>query len=67
MSNMSYCKFRNTLKDFREACESIHDDSLGAEEHNARRLLILEMVDVLTDIGAEIDDDFLDEGLMAKR
>jgi hypothetical protein len=67
MANMSYCKFRNTLSDFRYCCESIHDDSLSAEEHNARRLLILEMVDVLTDIGAEIDDDFLDEGLMEKK
>jgi hypothetical protein len=67
MSNMSYCRFRNTLKDFREACESIHDDRLSVEEHNARRYLIHEMIDTLADIGAEVNVEDIDQDLMAKR
>lgn len=61
MSNMSYCRFRNTLSDLRDCANNFYDDELSPEEHNARRSLIQEMLDILDGIGAEIDEDFLED------
>lgn len=35
MSNMSYCRFRNTLNDLQD-CSGHIDDTLSKEEHEAR-------------------------------
>ena len=42
MSNMSYCRFHNTLIDLRDCADHIHDDDtdLGLDEVAARRKLI---------------------------
>lgn len=54
MSNMSYCRFRNTVSDFSDCAENI-DDELPEDEARARKQLIklaYEMVsDFLTNDG----------------
>ena len=39
MSNMSYCRFRNTASDLADCLEHI-EDAVGAEEHRSRAALI---------------------------
>lgn len=58
MSNMSYCRFRNTLGDLRD-CEEAMDDNLddSPDEMRARRYLIGLCVDIATSYGHEIDRD----------
>lgn len=43
MSNMSYCKFQNTLSDLRDCADTLEhpDDVLSAEESSAAVSLIL--------------------------
>ena len=40
MSNMSYCRFQNTVGDFRDCLEAISDreELSGDEKHSAKRL-----------------------------
>jgi len=40
MSNMSYCKFRNTLADLKDCAESLHD-TLDGDEARARVALVV--------------------------
>ena len=40
MSNMGYCRFRNTLKDLRDCQEHIDDEELSLDEEEARLRLI---------------------------
>lgn len=40
MSNMSYCRFQNTLQDLRDCFEHLQDDDLSYEERQAREKLI---------------------------
>lgn len=40
MSNMSHCRFHNTLGDLRDCEDHISDDDLSAAEHKARLALI---------------------------
>ena len=40
MSNMSYCKFENTLNDLRQCEEEIGDEAECREEEAARKKLI---------------------------
>lgn len=40
MSNMSYCRFQNTLSDLQDCDEHLSDVDLSKEEHNARQQLI---------------------------
>lgn len=44
MSNMSYCRFRNTLEDFRDCIENIEDNELSEEEAQARYQMIRSIV-----------------------
>ena len=37
---MSYCRFRNTLKDLRDVEEHIEDEDLSEEEERAKKQLI---------------------------
>lgn len=39
MSNMSYCRFRNTLSDLRDCADHLEDE-LSMDEHQARKHLI---------------------------
>ena len=41
MSNMPYCRFRNTLSDLRDCYEHMDDDEIATEEQKARRKVIL--------------------------
>lgn len=52
MSNMSYCRFRNTLQDLNDCFEHIDDDVSDAEDKARRRLI---------DICREIADFYPDE------
>lgn len=50
MANMSYCRFRNTLADFRDCLDSIHDvDEDNDDEIRARARL------------AELAREYIDE------
>ena len=40
MSNMSYCRFRNTLEDFRDCIQNIEDHELSEDEAQARYQMI---------------------------
>ena len=40
MSNMSYCRFQNTLSDLQDCADYITDDSLSHEEEKARERLV---------------------------
>ena len=43
MSNMSYCRFRNTLHDLRDCILNIEDTELSDEEAEARYRMIKEI------------------------
>ena len=53
MSNMSYCRFRNTLGDMRDCRDSLHDEVESYEEALARHYL----VEMCREIVASIDED----------
>ena len=55
MSNMSYCRFRNTLADLRDCYDSMDDDDLSEEEATARRRLVKVCQDIVSDYGEEED------------
>ncbi len=40
MSNMSYCRFRNTLPDLRDCADNMWDELEDQEEEAARKRLI---------------------------
>lgn len=66
MSNMSYCRFRNTLSDLRDCANNFDEDDLSKEEHNARRLIIKEIIGILESIGAEVDEEYIEEDYLKK-
>lgn len=49
MSNMSYCRFHNTVGDLQDCYDHI-DDELSVEEIEARRELINLCLDIASDI-----------------
>jgi len=63
MSNMSYCRFQNTLNDFRDCAyeidgwDSEESDNLSYEEKGALRELVIEMQDILA------NEDIIEEML----
>ena len=69
MANMSYCRFQNTLGDFRDCVEEMKlhllENSEGAEklsypEWAAMLELFSSMIEFMSDIGVEYDDDFVE-------
>lgn len=40
LGNMSYCRFRNTLRDLRDCADHIEDGDLSQDEQKAREQLI---------------------------
>lgn len=40
MSNMSYCRFRNTLPDLKDCYEHMEDEDLGDEEEEGKIQII---------------------------
>jgi hypothetical protein len=62
MSNMSYCRFENTLNDLR-TCEAHLTEQVGNRyEQDARRDLIKLCVQVLEDVGLVIETPDGDDG-----
>ncbi len=53
MSNMSYCRFQNTLADLRDCHDHIYDDDLSEDEERARKRLIK----ICCDIVDEVEED----------
>ena len=65
MSNMSYCRFRNTLLDLRDCYDNINDlenDEFGGDsESAARRKLIDLCCDIALAYGDEVDRNIQEE------
>jgi len=62
MSNMSYCRFQNTLTDLRDCQDSIGDDGLSLDENEARKELIRVCREIAEDITSDdLDRTFRDE------
>ena len=56
MPSMSYCRFQNTLPDFSECVDTVHDD-LSEAESRARKRLILQAAAMLESIGITINHE----------
>lgn len=57
MSNMSHCRFENTLADLKECQEHVWSTTLSKEEHRARQQLI----QVCREIAAEFEGYNIEE------
>jgi len=55
MSNMSYCRFQNTVLDLRDCQENMDDGDLSPEEKRARKRLIKICCQIASDYSDEID------------
>lgn len=67
MANMSYCRFQNTLSDFRDCARNFFEDELSVEEHNARRKLLLEMIELFDNLGAPVSEEDIDPTFLEKK
>lgn len=67
MSNMSYCRFQNTLNDLRDCANNFDEDDLSDDEHNARSQMIRLMIDILHSIDAEVDEEWIDQDYLERR
>lgn len=58
MSNMSYCRFRNTLLDLTDCYENFHEDEgeLSKEERSARRKIVELCIDIVNDFGDDVEN-----------
>lgn len=55
MSNMSYCRFQNTLSDLRDCYESMDHEDLSQDEAQARIRMIRLCQEIAHDFGSEVD------------
>jgi hypothetical protein len=55
MSNMSYCRFHNTLQDLRD-CYEAWDEDKSPEEKKAQARLLKLCQDIVGDYGDQDDD-----------
>lgn len=53
MSNMSYCRFRNTAGDLNDCVRHLRDRDLSDEEHRAR----VQLVELAREIVDELDGE----------
>ena len=53
MSNLSYCRMRNTYADLRDSEEYLHDTNLSEEENKAR----VNLINLCKDIAKVFDGD----------
>ena len=66
MSNMSYCRFQNTLSELADCAEAVEArDELSREESRARRYLFELMANMMEEIGVELDHHALGNALDA--
>ena len=54
MSNMSYCRFRNTLLDMQDCEENWEDDDMSNEEERARNQLLKVCQSIVDDYGKQL-------------
>lgn len=61
MSNMSYCRFRNTEKDLLDCYEHIHDKlrerANDYDSEKAARQRLIELCQLIVNEECEVDDD----------
>jgi hypothetical protein len=57
MSNMSYCRFQNTLSDLRDCADALEDeDPISEDEAKAALSLVKECIAIIEQLGGAIDD-----------
>lgn len=63
MANMSYCRFRNTLEDFRDCYENLNSDNeeLSEEEIKAAESLVHMAFNMIDELGFITTDGEYDE------
>lgn len=62
MANMSYCRFRNTLTDFRDCCDTLRAlmdgeedaDRISGEELEAAQRLLAEAIQIVTETAEHV-------------
>ena len=57
MSNMSYCRFRNTLSDLEDCREHLKDRDLSQEEEDAKTELLFCCMGILEDSGYVAEEE----------
>lgn len=62
MSNMSYCRFQNTLNDLRDCAEDF-GNKLSRDEHHARKQMLETMLDILEGLAIEVDREQFDSAI----
>lgn len=55
MTNMSYCRWSNTLSDVRDCAEHIRDKITNWEEKRARETMVETMIEMLEEIGYTVE------------
>lgn len=55
MSNMSYCRFHNTLSDLRDCFHNL-EGKLSEDENEARSNLIFQCLEIIEAVGLETED-----------
>jgi hypothetical protein len=63
MSNMSYCRFGNTLIDFKECADAIDETGLSEDENKARIKLIKGAAEMLMLLGVDVRKADVDEAI----
>jgi len=56
MSNMSYCRFENTVGDLQECYAAMDEQDLSESEMKARKQLLETCVNLAADYGHELED-----------
>lgn len=56
MSNMSYCRFENTLADFQDCFDHIMDEDLSSTEERARKDMIELCKEIVEQYGDMYDE-----------
>jgi len=58
MSNMSYCRFQNTLSDLVDCADNINDiEEMSEEELKARKQLIRLCMEIAYEFSSEFDNE----------
>jgi hypothetical protein len=58
MSNMSYCRFQNTLRDLQDCQDHINDGNLDQHEKSARMELIRVCMEIVDDYEDDQEDKY---------
>jgi hypothetical protein len=62
MSNMSYCRFENTLNDLVDCFNNIHEEAENERDERARKLMIrflFENINLVEDLKEELDQPIM--------